>query len=387
MKMLLYSKRKGEFAPPQLDLRRPSGLTLLHLAASLDMPFFLTALLSAGADPNMLDNNGYSPMHHAAMNGNEGIIDKLRSHGGDHRLRSLRNFVPADLATTLLAYQATMRPYQHSRSRSQGDRELGLSSHNNSSKSLSSFWEDSSVSSADSGIEELTAPNRPKLPYAQPGLFSVSQSRQASRRGSRHQEMPSQALVQTTQGAPEQAASSLMNAWRQVVNMTQAQQTQLSEQLQHLQESFPLPDYQNNNMMRRMSALLPPWANTNTDTTAKEGWWDSFKRSQSPTSNAPPSYDELYPDASQHGDTDTKKELAMQAAADAAVDQHFSQQELEQKTALGQMPTSEAFAEENEKIQRVSIRQDRKLFLFWVSSLFIVSEVIITNKFYRYLCL
>jgi len=385
LRMLRFAKQKTGTSALRFDLRRPSGLTLLHLAASLDMSLFVAALLSAGADPNTLDNNGFSPMHHAAMNGHEEVIDKLRSAGGDHRLRSLRSFVPADLATTLQAYQATMRPYHHSRSRSSGANTLGRLSRNNSSKSLSSFWEDSSVpyteSESEVAEESSTADDR-RLPYAQPEPFHAVRSRQASRRGSRQQELPSQGLVQTRQQIPEQAASSLMNAWRQIVNMTQAQQAQLGEQLQHLQESFPLPDYQNNNMMRRMSALFPQRPNTTADAASKEGWWDTFKRSSSPTAAAPPSYEELFPAGSDAQSTEAKKTSAIQAATDAAFDEHYSQRE-----SNIQVDTKEARSVNHvpdvQTIQRVSLMQDRKLFLFWVSRHYFVVYTLLLTSFFQ----
>jgi len=375
LRMLRLARRQIGSSPVQLNLRRPTGLTLLHYAASLGMSSFVTALRAAGADVNALDNNGFTPMHHAAMNGHEGVIDQLRFGGADHRLRSLRNFVPADLATTLQAYQATMRPYHHSRSRSSGASTLGPSSRNQSSRSLSSFWENSSVPFTESEPETIeedvqtgddvrSPPSSDRLPFAQPMPRSTQPSRRSSDNG-----MPaSQALVQTSKQLCDQlvSPSPLMNVWRQLVNMTQAQQAQLAEQMQHFQENMPalpqLPqlDYQNNGMMRRMSAFFPQRpASPSRSTVEKE-------RSSSPSSIAPPSYDELYPGASSTYGVDKKEASAVQAAADAAADQHFALQESASSSVAAQpisTPTNES-----KEVTRVSISQDYKLLLFWVST-------------------
>jgi len=375
LRLLQLARRQTGSAPVHLNLRRPTGLTLLHFAASLDMPMFVTALVTAGADVNALDNNGFTPMHHAAMNGHEGVITQLRIRGADHRLRSLRNFVPADLATTLQAYQATMRPYQHSRSRSSGVSTLGPSSRNESSRSLSSFWEESSMPVTESESEMTeedshmgdglrSGPSSNRLPFAQP----LPRSTQPSRRGSGNNDpLVSQAVVQSTQQLVDQHASpsTLMSAWRQLVNMTQAQQSQFAEQMQHFQESIPalphLPqlDYQNNGVMRRMSALFPQRPASPPQSTS------SNDRSSSPSSIAPPSYEELYPVTQLSYEADKKKASAIQAAADAAIDQHFMRRDT--AMASPEVLTVPVEIHANE-MKRVSISQDYKLLLFWVST-------------------
>ncbi|KAK5095373.1 SPT3 Dosage dependent suppressor of Ty-induced promoter mutations-like protein [Exophiala xenobiotica] len=387
LRMLGLARRQIGSSPVRLDLRRPTGLTLLHYAASLDMPRFVTALLAAGAEVNALDNNGFTPMHHAALSGHEEVIDQLRLGGADHRLRSLRNFVPADLATTLQAYQATMRPYHHSRSRSSGASTLGPSSRNQSSRSLSSFWENSSVPFTESepeitdedipiGDSVRSTPSTNRLPFAQP----MPRSTQPSRRGSGNEMPNSQAVVHTSKRSSGQLASpsTLINAWRQLVNMTQAQQAQLAEQMQHFQESMPallqLPqlDYQNNGMMRRMSTFFPQRPTSPPPLTGKND------RSSSPDSTAPPSYDELYPGASSTYATDKKAVSAMQAAVDAAIDQHFVQQE---NTTASVKPQTILVAPTNEPEEgkRVSISQDYKLLLFWIPLLLLLVSLTTPN--------
>lgn len=389
LKMLSLAQRQVGSSAIQLTLRRPTGLTLLHLAASLNMTRFTTALLAAGADPNMLDNNGFTPMHHAAMLGNEEAINQLRLRGADHRLRSIRNFVPADLATTLQAYQATMKPFSHSRSQSRGYNARESVSRNASSRSLSSFWEDSSLALTESE-SEVTEEERPvvqqspasnrRLPFAQP----ISRSTQPSRRGSI--ELP-QALAKPVQQMADEptSPSTFMTAWRQIVNMTQTQQTQLAEQIQHLQDSLPqLPDYHNNGVVRRMSALFPQRPTSAIGINKDD-------QTSSPSTSAPPSYDELYPAASSSS-TDTKvdEKSAMQAAAEAAVDLHYTQEENlasieKQQTDQAIQPPTIVRTDSHKDIERKDLLQDRRLFMFWVSKTKTLSPRITANIVPRYL--
>lgn len=370
VKMLQMAKRQIGSSPVQLNLRRPSGLTLLHFAASLNMPVFSTALLAAGADPNVLDNNGFTPMHHAAMNGHEHVIAQLRLSGADHRVRSVRNFVPADVATTLQAYQATMRPFLHARSRSIGANLQGSVNRNESSKSLSSLWDTSSVpyteseSETEDDVQAISRVSSRRLPFAQP----LPQSTRPSRRSSRQELSGAQALVQPVQEQPT-TPSTLMGAWRQLVNMTQAQQAQLAEQIQHFQDTMPalpnipLPDYHNNGMMRRMSALFPQRQSLSLDSMSKE------LGSTSLSGSAPPSYDELFPTSTAF-EADKKQTSAVRAAAEAAVDQHFEQQESSSEAVKSlSVPPSSQNMQGLKDVQRISLMQDRKLFFFWVSQL------------------
>lgn len=372
LKMLYLAKRQIGSSPVQLNLRRPTGLTLLHYAASLNMEQFANALLKAGADPNAIDNNGFTPMHHAAMHGHEHLINQLRLGGADHRRRSIRNFVPADLATTLQAYQATMRPFSHSRSRSVGTGHPGVLNRDESAQSLSSLWDSPSLSYTESESEaadddqSIKAGLSPASGRRMPFVHPVARSTQPSRRGSKH-EIPTSAIVQTIQEQP-QSPSTLMTAWRQLVNMTQAQQAQFVEQVQHLQDTMPalpniaIPDYQNNGMMRRMSALFPQRQAATADHSSEE------PRSLLMSAAAPPSYEELYPTSSSSFDTDKKEVSVARAAAEAAVDQHFEQ--LENSSSSTQDLRTQIFPADGQskEIQRVGLMQDRKLFFFWVST-------------------
>ena len=155
LRFLVYSDLKNpQPYSANLDVTQTSGLTLLHLASSLGLTRFVAGLLSRGANPNVFDKSGNTPLHHAAINGHTHIIHRLRLAGADNRIRNIRNFLPADLATSLLSHQASLLGRMHYRSRSTGGTPLRLHSRNNSSRSLQSFWEHESTNRAFS--EDLT---------------------------------------------------------------------------------------------------------------------------------------------------------------------------------------------------------------------------------------
>lgn len=83
-----------------------------------------------------------------------------------------------------------------------------------------------------------------------------------------------------------------------------------------------MPDYQANQMMRRITNLVPHRP------TARDGWWDLLKgNTATQTQNQPPSYDELYPRQQDDAEaTELKKSSLLRAATEAAMDQHFEAQ-------------------------------------------------------------
>ena len=353
---LRYLDFGGDSNPYKFEACRPSGLTLLHLAASLGLTRFVAGLLSRGAQPDVLDNNGNTPMHHAAMNGHTHIIHRLRVAGADNRIRSIRNFIPADLATSLLTHQAAVVPNHHYRSRSAGGTPVGLQSRNGSSSSLRSFWENGSTNYAYSedsdkndeedvslhgGPLELTT-SLPRRPSAIHDNVRPSPLIRRSRRGSGVMKLSQPLVVVPDVPRTDQSQASppaaFMMAWRD----------HIAAQIHQFQESahwtlpnlptlptLPVPDYQAYPMVRRVSSLFPqrPTSHPTTAPGSKEGWWETLTGSSSPS--APPAYNELYPERIAEEKFGVKKASTLQAAADAALDQHFESQSSSHADASG----------------------------------------------------
>ncbi|ENH71498.1 Ankyrin-1 [Fusarium oxysporum f. sp. cubense race 1] len=63
------------------NVRRPDGMTPLHLASSWGFPDIVETLLKHGADPNLVDESGLSALHLAAANGHGPVVQVIVSHG------------------------------------------------------------------------------------------------------------------------------------------------------------------------------------------------------------------------------------------------------------------------------------------------------------------
>ena len=329
MALLQFLDLRGSATLANLEACRPTGLTLLHLAASMGLTRFVVGLLAKGVSPDILDNNGNTPMHHAAMNGHTHIIHRLRLAGADNRIRSIRNYTPADLATSLLAHQAAMIPSHHYHSRSAGGTPMRLQSRNASSSSLRSFWENSSTQYAysddsdDSDADELSQQSASlQLPNIIPSPL-LNAIRPKPLTVSRRSSNPPSSIAQPTLTVPvappqpgEDAVpppQAFMMAWRDHIA---AQINQFQESANWSMPNLPaLPDYS-----RRMSSLFPqrPASRPTTAGSAKEGWWETLTGV-----SAPPAYNDLYPERITEEEESVKKSSAVQAAADAAADRHF----------------------------------------------------------------
>jgi hypothetical protein len=385
LQFLEHMDDQRHFRAPRLELQRPSGLTLLHLASSLGLTRFVAGLLSRGADPDMIDNNGHTPMHHAAMNGHTHVIHRLRLAGANHQARSIRQFIPADLATSLLAYQATMTTVDRYRSRSAGGTPLRL--HSRSSSSLRSFWENASnhYTTTDTddvddseGLDDETptraASEEPDLPRSQivrMPTVSVPHSRRGSMQpgasaGSKY------SPNDTSDSPPAVAPSAFMLAWR---DHLVAQLQQFNESAQSVMPSLAtlngplaaLQDYQAYPMVRRVSALFPQRPGPRQQPNHREGWWETLTGGSSPAPSSPPAYGDLYPEerGASEQDWSIKKTSTLQAAADAAADLHFEQQSLGEGSK-SRSSALEVAAPGSNPIERVELSRDRKLFFFWV---------------------
>jgi len=67
----------------EINAQEPrSGTTALYAAASFGREDVTALLLEKGADPNICNKVGESPLHVALENGNVGVANRIRQHGG-----------------------------------------------------------------------------------------------------------------------------------------------------------------------------------------------------------------------------------------------------------------------------------------------------------------
>ncbi|KAJ9273185.1 hypothetical protein DTO212C5_770 [Paecilomyces variotii] len=389
---------------PKYNMRSATGHSLLHFASSLGLTRFVAGLLARGANPDVQDNNGNTPMHLAALSGHAHIVHRLRLAGANADARSIRDFSPADLATTLTAHQAALIPARHYRSQSVGS-SPSQRRRSHSTVSLNSLWETSSASgslgygvddSSDSEDSEADSdddtghyrPSSRRSSIQQDATLYYTRSREGTIPTDGIQTPAETAGVEDTRSFSPPAA---LIAWRNHLA------TQINQFQQSVGRAFPnlpalppmpaLPDYQAHPMMRRITNLVPH--RPTTSWSAKEGWWDLLTGNSSPNSTQPPAYEELYPhQEGNEEDLDTKKSSLVRAAADAAVDQHFEALETRASSSKSK-PVKEEIKdirigrktisrEQQEQLRQQQARRmkglgsDRNLYFFWIPVLLLV---------------
>jgi uncharacterized protein len=81
-----------------LAAANPMRVAPLHAAVSARQPSIVSMLLSAGANPNQPQQQGWRPLHGAAQNGDEACVKLLLEKGAERDVRADNNQTPADLA-------------------------------------------------------------------------------------------------------------------------------------------------------------------------------------------------------------------------------------------------------------------------------------------------
>jgi len=92
-----------EAAPVEVDIRSPDGYTALQLASFLGQLETASALVLAGADPNVRSNNSMhvTAMHAALAGGNLEIVQMLLEHGGSAKKAGGGRWTPLHYAAAM----------------------------------------------------------------------------------------------------------------------------------------------------------------------------------------------------------------------------------------------------------------------------------------------
>lgn len=420
---------------PRWNLRRTSGQTMLHLACSLGLHRFVAGLLARGANPEPRDKGGFTPMHFAALHGHPQIVRRLILSGADPTMRSLQGYTPADLATSDEVLRSTRRVEHHSRTRSSGSMRRRTSS----ATSLRSLWQPPAVEqppsastdtfdytdSSDDGKDEFEDDDADVDTPANEGFWLRARPRNTQAVGSKApaEQTSHRSVTAVSAGAGIASPSAAMTAFRD----------QLSAQIHHLQQTMHLnlpnlpqmpalpmmpnlPDYQaylpTAPMVRRISSMVPhmgvarPGSGDSTNRETDYKWWDLFS---SAATVPPPAYEDIFP----HGDVDTKRSSATQAATDAVADNKcaaiFDQtetvagsssvaakQDLLEPVRIGRKHVVSKEQQEHLRLIHVAkvkrLKNDRALFFIWVSyylsmSNFVISGTKLMHYRYRFLSL
>ncbi|KAM0430470.1 hypothetical protein ACHAPT_005817 [Fusarium lateritium] len=381
----------------RLDLKRPTGHTMLHLSCSLGYHRFVAALLARGANPDARDKGGFTPLHIAAIHNHPEIVRRLMINRADPTIRSLSGLTAADVAQSRAVLRAIRRSERHVRSRSSGG---SLHSKASSATSLRSLWEpmtqvhtheepvspDSSEESPEytSGDFEDEDPDQ----HVYLNMRRSSGFRQDNERPNLRRQKTNELEEELEPPATAMAAASaaLKEHFQQQLHQFQQSIALQFQNLPHFPQmpALPnMPDYQAP-FMRRVQQLMPGMAAPRTDTEDEQPqrWWDSSSKA---TVSAPPAYDEIFPQE----ELDRKQASAAQAAVEAEADMKCATLYDQTTTTTKAVEVRETWTEEpgvlkigrknaitkeqqeqflrarEVKLKRLS--SDRNLFFIWVS--------------------
>ncbi|KAG8160256.1 hypothetical protein KVR01_009792 [Diaporthe batatas] len=396
----------------RLNLRRKTGHTMLHLSCVLGLHRFTAGLLVRGANPNIQDAGGYTPLHYAAMHNHPELVRRLIQHKADPALKTRQNLLASDVATTRDVIRAIKRA---------GRRGSTIHSRANSATSLRSFWEPPrQYPPSDEFSSSELSETDDEAAFSSDDDYEEDTWLQMKRRSSRSNAGPSSrpSLIDIPT-APEQGGLAspavAMAAFRDQLQQFQQSMTTHFHNLPHLPQMpnmMAMPDYQA--YRQRMAALLPNIVGPRPVAPGEENrWWDLS--SLMPSSVLPPAYDEIFPGGQQDRKVspealDRKQESAARAAADydadrkcavlydlpeaSTVQQQAGDIHVEDTRVARQLPKLLQIGRKNNitKEQQDNLRQahaqnmkklsrDRNLFFVWIPLLLVISCAMLYSHF------
>ncbi|CRK10445.1 hypothetical protein BN1723_009148, partial [Verticillium longisporum] len=317
---------------PRLQARQ--NLSILHR--------FVAGLLARGANPDLRDKGGFTPMHMAAINDHEAIVRRLMQAGADPTIRSLSGLRPADVARSRKVIEHIRRCERHVRSRSGGS----LHSRASSAASLRSLWDPHAVSeesddpgdgeespeysSGDFESEDEAEDNWLNMRRSSTHAYGAPTERDSlSEERDELQRVPGSPTTALAAAVRDQVSAQL-HQFQQAMAMHFPNMSQMPNlpQMPNFPRMSMLPDYQQylhqhplmgrmTSFMEGMSGSRPGSAGDETPKAMDGKWWDfSSLLNNNNNTASPPAYTELYPQDA----LDKKQASAAGAAAEAEAD-------------------------------------------------------------------
>jgi len=234
---------------PEYDMAAENGDTMLSLACALGFHRVAAALLARGANSDVRDKGGYTPLMHAAIRERAKIFQLLIVKGADPTIRSLMGYAAIDLVPkdARSEYQQILLTTPRSRT---GRPVLYTHTSTSSFASSARSWDISSASFYESEMSSSAAQSR--RPSAIPSLHATA----------------GEAIE------PHTVVPAAMIPWRDALSVQMHQfQHSVNWNMPHFQLPTlpPLPDCQDSTVMRRLSSLVPGRCPTRSPTAETPG--------------------------------------------------------------------------------------------------------------------
>ncbi|GAP90089.1 putative ankyrin repeat protein [Rosellinia necatrix] len=396
----------------RINLKRPSGQTMLHLACSLGFIRFVAGLLSRGANVNMKDKGGFTPLHMAVMNDQPEIVRRLVAKGADQNIQSRSGLRPIDLARSQAVRRSLQHTENHFRSRSLDSRPSSASSPGSATPLTpmdpreflpGNFDTVAEVDNVDSSEE--TAPEEDgDWPDMRGSSFAGMRRRSiADPHPVDDEEDDGPASSNATMAAIREQVATQLQQFQHTMTMHFQNLSQLQmpniRQMPNLPPMPVLPNYQaylqSAPVMQRISSLVPNIrgqrqepTGTHTNNTGDNRWavFPFFGGGDSP-----PAYGDIFPQK----DLDVKQASAAQAAAEFEADAKctalFDQGKTEasrtqEVPALLQIGRKHHITkEQQETLQRAHAQslktgsRDKMLWFVWIPILVLVLGAVLWN--------
>lgn len=230
-----------------LDMLSENGESVLSLASSIGLHRVVARLLAMGANADVRDANGWTPLMHAALQGNIEVFELLTIHGADPAIRSLSGFsacgvAPAEIRQRLHSTLLNTKRLDDRRSMSQGQRSVVPF------VSATPSWDISSASFYESEADDssrVTPALGSRRPSAHSLCFAATEETHA---------------VKDATIGPSTCDSSAAAAWRSTIaSQMQLFQASMQARMPHVQLQFPFLAALPEACFARRRGVVPTW--------------------------------------------------------------------------------------------------------------------------------
>jgi hypothetical protein len=91
---------------PKAKEPSPEGVRAMFYAIEKNNPVYLQKVLTMNFDPNLVHDNGYTPLAYAAMKGNVQVLELLLRNGADPSGKTAKGDTPVELALSMGHHEA-----------------------------------------------------------------------------------------------------------------------------------------------------------------------------------------------------------------------------------------------------------------------------------------